>query len=112
MITGASSGIGKYYAIELARKGLNLVLISKNAVKLEKVDDEISNNLSIINLQGKFLFFVFILEKQCDVSTIVIVADLSTGQDAFKKIWDDIKDLEVGVLSTSFIKDLFRKCVT
>ena len=37
VVTGATDGIGKEYALELGRLGLNLVLIGRNESKLDKV---------------------------------------------------------------------------
>jgi len=41
VITGSSRGIGKSYAIELAKRGMNIVLISKGSEALFKVSKEI-----------------------------------------------------------------------
>lgn len=41
VVTGATDGIGKAYAFELARKGLNVYLISRTQSKLEATADEI-----------------------------------------------------------------------
>lgn len=41
VITGGSEGIGRAYALELAKRGLNIVLISRNLAKLEKTAREI-----------------------------------------------------------------------
>lgn len=41
VITGASSGIGKSFAIELAKLGTNLVICARNLDKLEEVRNEI-----------------------------------------------------------------------
>ncbi|XP_057414991.1 very-long-chain 3-oxoacyl-CoA reductase-like protein At1g24470 [Lotus japonicus] len=41
LVTGATDGIGKAMAHELARKGLNLILVSRTAKKLEMVACEI-----------------------------------------------------------------------
>lgn len=41
-ITGSSDGIGKAYAMELARNGINVVLIARNEDKLKAVAKEIS----------------------------------------------------------------------
>lgn len=41
VVTGATDGIGKEYARELARQGLNLVLISRTKEKLIAVTNEI-----------------------------------------------------------------------
>ena len=43
IITGASSGIGKDIAIELAKKNYDLVLVSRDIDKLNKVKEQINN---------------------------------------------------------------------
>jgi 17beta-estradiol 17-dehydrogenase / very-long-chain 3-oxoacyl-CoA reductase len=40
MVTGASEGIGEEYAVELAKSGFNLVLISRTQANLEKVAEK------------------------------------------------------------------------
>ncbi|KAL7741023.1 hypothetical protein ACLKA6_013461 [Drosophila palustris] len=42
-VTGSSDGIGKEYAKELARQGINVVLIARNKEKLEAVAKEIAS---------------------------------------------------------------------
>ncbi|KVH88927.1 very-long-chain 3-oxoacyl-CoA reductase 1-like [Cynara cardunculus var. scolymus] len=41
VITGATAGIGKAFAFQLAQKGLHLILVSRNLAKLRVVSDEI-----------------------------------------------------------------------
>ena len=41
IITGASDGIGKEYAFQLAAKGFNICLIGRNYEKLEDVSNTI-----------------------------------------------------------------------
>ena len=41
VVTGSTDGIGKAYAKELAKRGVNIVLISRNEDKLAKVAAEI-----------------------------------------------------------------------
>jgi len=41
MVTGGSDGIGKQIALELARNGFNIVLVSRSTEKLQKAKDEI-----------------------------------------------------------------------
>ncbi|XP_074324833.1 very-long-chain 3-oxoacyl-CoA reductase-like protein At1g24470 isoform X2 [Apium graveolens] len=53
LITGSTDGIGKAMAFELARKGLNLVLVSRNLSKLDRVSRELlaeNPNIQIKNL--------------------------------------------------------------
>ena len=44
VVTGCTQGIGKCYAEELAQKGLNIVLISRNRSKLETVANQLQQN--------------------------------------------------------------------
>ncbi|KAK9277145.1 hypothetical protein L1049_006684 [Liquidambar formosana] len=41
VITGSTDGIGKAFAFQLAQKGLNLILVSRNSEKLKAVSSEI-----------------------------------------------------------------------
>lgn len=43
-VTGSSDGIGKEYAKELARQGINVVLIARNEEKLQAVVKEIGES--------------------------------------------------------------------
>ena len=47
LITGASAGIGKAIAYELAREGADLVLTSRNLQKLEQVADDLQKKFKI-----------------------------------------------------------------
>lgn len=40
-MTGASEGIGRCFALDLAKSGFNIVLASRSIGKLEKVQEEI-----------------------------------------------------------------------
>ena len=42
VITGASDGLGKQYAIELAKEGFNIVLMGRNAPKTQAAADEVA----------------------------------------------------------------------
>jgi len=77
VVTGATDGIGKQYALQLAAKGLNIVLISRTKSKLEAVSKEI-------------------LEKY-PVETKEIVADF-TQSDIYEDIQKQLEDLDIGVL--------------
>ena len=51
IITGASTGIGKYVSIELSKREYTVILISRNKQKLQSVKniiDKLENNCLII----------------------------------------------------------------
>ncbi|KAL0848812.1 hypothetical protein ABMA28_013237 [Loxostege sticticalis] len=78
VVTGSTDGIGKQYAAELARRGCNLVLISRNLDKLRAVASEI--------------------EKQHSVKTKIVVADFSKGAEVYAHIEEELKDIPLGIL--------------
>uniref|UniRef100_A0A673BY92 Hydroxysteroid (17-beta) dehydrogenase 12b n=1 Tax=Sphaeramia orbicularis TaxID=375764 RepID=A0A673BY92_9TELE len=77
VVTGATDGIGKAYAEELARRGFSIVLISRSQEKLDEVSKAI--------------------ESKCGVETKTIAADFS-ATDIYSKIEDGLSGLEIGVL--------------
>ncbi|XP_068428782.1 very-long-chain 3-oxoacyl-CoA reductase-B [Clinocottus analis] len=77
VVTGATDGIGKAYAQQLARKGFAMVLISRSQQKL----DDVAKSLS-----GK-----------CDVETRTIAVDFS-DRDIYSKIENGLAGLEIGIL--------------
>jgi len=50
VITGATDGIGKEWANQLAEKGFKIVLVSRSQSKLEAVRDEIIRNTGNENI--------------------------------------------------------------
>lgn len=48
LITGASSGIGKEMAKYLSKLGFDLILVSQNQEKLDKVKEELEGNIQVI----------------------------------------------------------------
>ncbi|XP_058058613.1 very-long-chain 3-oxoacyl-CoA reductase [Anopheles bellator] len=78
LITGATDGIGKAYAQALAKKGLNVILVSRTLSKLEDVAKEI--------------------ETEYKVRTMVIDADFTGGAEIYEKIRARIENLDIGVL--------------
>ncbi|KAI4343350.1 hypothetical protein L6164_010711 [Bauhinia variegata] len=80
LITGPTDGIGKGFAFQLARQGLNLILVGRNPDKLKDVSD------SILAKFGKV-----------QIKTIVVdfTGDLNKGTVGIREA---IEGLDVGVL--------------
>ncbi|KFO73388.1 Hydroxysteroid dehydrogenase-like 1 [Cuculus canorus] len=78
VITGSTDGIGKAYAEELAKRGVNIILISRNKEKLEALCKSISETYK--------------------VETLFIVADFSKGREPYSAIKEALKDTEIGIL--------------
>lgn len=81
VVTGATDGIGKAYAMALAKKGLSVVLISRTESKLKEVKEEIENKG--YNVEVKYVV--------CDYSKF----NNKSVRDAVAK---EVAGLEVGVL--------------
>ncbi|KAJ5067367.1 hypothetical protein M0811_13037 [Anaeramoeba ignava] len=77
VVTGASDGIGKEFAIQLSQKGYNIVLISRTTEKMEEVSKTIK-------------------EKEPSRETLIISADLSE-KESIEKIASKINDLEIEI---------------
>ncbi|XP_059401851.1 very-long-chain 3-oxoacyl-CoA reductase-A [Carassius carassius] len=77
VVTGATDGIGKSYAEELARRGFSMMLISRSQEKLDNVAKS--------------------LERTYKVETKTIAVDYSQD-DIYPKIEKGLAGLEIGVL--------------
>lgn len=64
VITGASDGIGKEFALQLAQKGFNTVLVSRTASKLDALATEISSQPG--SVQTKTLAMDFAKDSAAD----------------------------------------------
>ncbi|KAJ4327897.1 hypothetical protein N0V84_001708 [Fusarium piperis] len=79
-ITGASSGIGRSFALELASKGFNVVIHARNKSKLDAVEAE---------LLAKF--------PSCEVRCLTIDASAPSEWD-FEHIASSVSDVPIKVL--------------
>jgi 17beta-estradiol 17-dehydrogenase / very-long-chain 3-oxoacyl-CoA reductase len=81
LITGASDGIGRQFALEFAKRGFNIILLSRTREKLEKVDQEIKKAFPQTN-------------------TLIVVSDLAKGYDpdVYNSIFDQVKHLDISIL--------------
>ncbi|XP_071100112.1 very-long-chain 3-oxoacyl-CoA reductase-like [Haliotis cracherodii] len=77
VVTGCTDGIGKAYTEQLAKKGLNIVLISRTQSKLDDLAKE--------------------LESRYHIQTRVIAVDF-TRPDIYSRIERELQGLEIGTL--------------
>ncbi|KAI1903213.1 hypothetical protein AGOR_G00024910 [Albula goreensis] len=78
VVTGATSGIGKAYANELAKRGLDIVLVSRSEEKLKATALDI--------------------ERQYGRQTCVIQADFTEGHAIYPIIAEKLQNLDIGIL--------------
>lgn len=80
-VTGSTDGIGKAFAMALARKGLNIVLISRSQSKLDAVAEEIKDKFQDVQVKTIAVDFI-----QDDIVNYKL------------KIASEIEGLEISVL--------------
>lgn len=73
LVTGASSGIGKEIAIELSKRGYNLIICARRVERLEELKSKLKGNI------------------------VVIPCDLSDRNECFE-LYEKVKDMNISVL--------------
>ncbi|KAM0562380.1 hypothetical protein ACHAPJ_002070 [Fusarium lateritium] len=80
VITGASDGLGKEYALQLAAKGFNLVLVSRTLSKLDSLAAEIQQKYPGKGLEIKTLDMDFTQNNDADYERLrELIAGLDIG---------------------------------
>ncbi|XP_059470608.1 inactive hydroxysteroid dehydrogenase-like protein 1 [Neocloeon triangulifer] len=78
VVTGSTDGIGRAYAEELAKRGINLVLVSRSIEKLSAVAAQLGAKYNVL--------------------VRIIVADFSKGESIYESIDQQLADIPVGIL--------------
>lgn len=89
VITGATDGIGREYARGLAKRRINVVLISRTESKLIEMCKEIKVKYGV---KAKY-----------------IVADFTRGPSIYANIEQTLKDVPVGILGKTFRKSVLSE---
>ena len=79
VVTGCTRGIGLCYTHELAKRGMNLILIGRNSSKLKDIASDI---------QGEY----------DNVAIEIIEIDFGDGDDIKKVIVDGLSGKDIGIL--------------
>ncbi|XP_054807187.1 very-long-chain 3-oxoacyl-CoA reductase 1-like [Prosopis cineraria] len=82
IVTGSTDGIGKAISLELASKGLNILLVGRNPQKLEATSKEIRDTHG----------------GSVEVKLVVIDFETINGEEIVRKIREATQGLDVGVL--------------
>ncbi|EEC80447.1 hypothetical protein OsI_22647 [Oryza sativa Indica Group] len=85
VVTGPTSGIGRSVALELARRGLNLVLVGRDPAKLRDVSEAISK-LGGGGVETRSVVFDLAL------------ASTAEGDEAVRRLREAVAGLDVGVV--------------
>ncbi|KAK4773821.1 hypothetical protein SAY87_028840 [Trapa incisa] len=80
IVTGCTDGTGRAFALKLAQRGLNLILVSRNRDKLERLSEE------LLAVNGHLQVRILALDFSGDIS------------DGVREIEEMAKELDVGVL--------------
>lgn len=75
VVTGATDGIGKEFALQLARAGFNILLVSRTEEKLKVVAGEIGKFFVVVHFVH--LIMVFEGSKYSSVETGIFAIDFS-----------------------------------
>lgn len=86
LVTGAASGMGKQYALELAGRGYNLVLVDINATNLECTAEEVRETVNALDADCRKDFRVMTVVQGCTLT------------DAAAKVAEAAKGLDIEVL--------------
>lgn len=74
LVTGASSGIGKEIAYYLASLGIDLIIVARNKVDLEKIKKDVSVNVKIITMDliiRDNVFKLYDMVKSDDIDILI-----------------------------------------
>ena len=117
LITGASSGLGREFAIELSNMGYDLILVARRKTRLEKLKKELNTNVEIITLDISSTFNCMELYRQVKKEKIDVLIN-NAGFGLFGKFDESKLDIEldmidlniktVHTLTKLFLKD-FKK---
>lgn len=122
LITGATSGIGKVTALELAKKGMNIVFTARNKVKAQNVKDEIitkSNNPNVDFFECDLDSFTSIVKFVADFKKKytrldILINNAGTWETSRKETVDGVEQIFAvnhlaPFLLTNLLLDLIQK---
>ena len=118
LVTGASSGIGKEIAYYLASLGIDLIIVARNKVDLEKIKKDVNVNVKIITMDliiRDNVFKLYDMVKSDDIDILINNAGFGLfgtfdETDLSREL--EMIDLNVTtyhILTKLFLKDFLKK---
>ena len=117
LITGATSGIGRDFAVLLSQKGYDLIIASRNTKKMKQIQKILYSNVQIITVDlscEKDCYKLYDIVKEQNIDIVINNA----GFGAFGQFWDiplqkelnmiDLNIKAVHILTKLFVQ-YFRK---
>ena len=118
LITGASSGIGKCMAYELAKRGIDLILVARDEEALNKIKNDVRVNTKVIALDLQVSKNVFKLYDKVQNENIdILINNAGFGLFGLFSETDLARELEMidlnikayHILTKLFLKDFIKK---
>lgn len=118
LITGASSGIGRDIAVELSRRGYDLILVARNRKKLNALSKEIFTHATIISMdlsKPENCYKLYEKVKQDNISILINNAGFGLCGNFDKLSLEselnmiDLNIKAVHILTKLFYKDFINK---
>ena len=116
-MTGASDGIGKEYARELARSGFNIVLMARDKAKLDAVAEGIKRDFKVTTIVVVFDFSKLatlasveqlrtVLNKHLPADISILVNNVGCSKSGVldrHSVWDAMRQINVNVNSQLYM---------
>lgn len=113
LITGASSGIGKEFAIKLSEMGYDLILVARRKTKLEKLKKELKTNVEIINMDISSTYNCMSLYNQVKKEKIDILINNAGfglfGKFDTTKLDQELDMIDLNIKTVHTLTKLFLK---
>ena len=113
LITGASSGIGLEMARILSRKGYDLILVSRDKEKLQKIQEELGKNVKIIvadlSIESK-VKELYVLCKSEKIDMLINNAGFGDcGEFTNAELSKDLEMINLNIKAVHILTKLFLK---
>lgn len=111
LITGATSGIGRDFAVLLSQKGYDLIIASRNTKKMKQIQKKLSTDVQIITVDlscEKDCYKLYDIVKEQEIDIVINNA----GFGAFGQFWDiplqkELNMIDLNIKAVHILTKLF-----